>query len=268
MDGSLMAGREFGDRALEEMLQLVVGEQLIGGTTEVFNTFEREFGAATRGTALVRTRNGACLPDSECERPTERGAAGLVTVGLLEELHHCSLRSIVSIGSVSSNAGADGVDAGVERPEDETEGRAVAIGNPREEAIELVRMQQGLVTTAAGSGGAATVSVVAGAGAVVTGAASRALFSPAAGANGAIGLDCVARAAVGTVAARGGLGLGRLRSGLATITCVGHGCGKHHRGERNSQKDETEDSHGDLVITAPRVGLEKMGRSLPECDTL
>ncbi len=121
MDGSLMAGREVGDRALEELLQLVVGEQLIGRTAEVLHPFEREFGAASRATALVGTRYGARLPDSERERPTERGAAGLVTMRLLEELHHRSLRGIVRIGSVSRDAGADGVDAGVEHLEDEPE---------------------------------------------------------------------------------------------------------------------------------------------------
>jgi hypothetical protein len=40
---------------------------------------------------------------------------------LLEELHHRSLRGIVRIGSVSRDAGADGVDAGVEHLEDEPE---------------------------------------------------------------------------------------------------------------------------------------------------
>ena len=77
-------------------------------------------------------------------------------MSLLEELHHCSLRGIVRISSVTRDAGADGMDAGVERRKDGPEGCAVAIGNAREEAIELVGRQQGLVTAAAGSRGAAT----------------------------------------------------------------------------------------------------------------
>ena len=208
MDGSLMGGREVGDRALEKLLQFVVGEQLIGRTAEVLDTFERELGAASRATALVGTRNGARLPDSERERPTEHGAAGLVPMRLLEELHHCSLRGIVRIGSVTRDAGADGMDAGIERRKDGPEGCAVAIGNAREEAIELVGRQQGLVTAAAGAGGTATVALVACAGAVVAGAGSLALFALAAGAGGALGLDCIASAAAGPVAARGGLGPG------------------------------------------------------------
>jgi hypothetical protein len=54
----------------------VVGEQLIGRTAEVLHTFERELGAASRAPALVGTRNGARLPDSECERPTSTERPG------------------------------------------------------------------------------------------------------------------------------------------------------------------------------------------------
>lgn len=156
LHGGLLRGREVGNGPLKELLEFVICEQVVCRAAEILEPLERELGAAARTAALVGARDGARLPYGEGESPAERGAAGLVAVRLLEELHHRSLRGIVRIGCVARDPSADRVDAGVERPEDGPEGRTVAIGNPREEAIELVRRDQGSVTPAAGSRGAIT----------------------------------------------------------------------------------------------------------------
>lgn len=258
-EGSLHSGpprwRQVCNGSVEELPELRICQQVVDTCRCIGEPPEIHLFGGACSAALAAASNRACLPDSERERPTERGAFGLVTMRLLEELHHRSLRGIVRIGSVSRDTGADSVDAGVERPEDGPEGRAVAISNPREEAIEIVGKKQRSVTAAAGSGGAATVAVVAGA----------CCLAIVAGAGGALGLDGVAGAALAAVTGVG-LGRGRLCSILAAVTGVGDGCRQHHQGERNSRKEESEERHVGLLLTTPKVGHKTIGLSLPERD--
>jgi hypothetical protein len=117
------------------------------------------------------------------------------------------------------------------------------------------------VTAAAGSRGTATVALVTVTCALTFGA----LVAVAACCVGFAGITGTALAAA---AGRLGVGGGLLRSSLTAIAGVGRGCCKQHQSQRNRRKDQTEERHGGLLLTAPKVGPERMGRSLPERDTL